>query len=86
MYQAVSLETDVNAAKVLAFSYPELRRGMNRLDNADPILTAVIEPELNEEDEKIAFALHAMRTQEINVRTIADLPQIAEQARLELKL
>ncbi len=86
MFQAVSLETDVNAAKVLAFSYPELRRGMNRLEEVDPILTAIVEPELNEQDEKIAFALHAMRAQEINVRTIADLPRIAEDARIELKL
>jgi hypothetical protein len=86
MFQAVSLESDVNAAKVLAFSYPELRSGMQRLDNADPILTAIVEPDLSEEDEKIAFALHTMRKQNIPIATIADMPRIAETARLELKL
>src|SRR3974390_1313387 len=30
MFQAVSLETDVDAAKVLAFSYPSLREGLRR--------------------------------------------------------
>jgi hypothetical protein len=86
MFQAVSLETDVNAAKVLAFSYPELRSGMRRLDSADPILTAVVEADLDESDERISFAMGAMRRQEIQVRTIAELPQIAETARLELRL
>ena len=86
MFQAVSLETDVNAAKVLAFSYPELRSGMRRVDNADPILTAVVETDLDESDERISFAMGAMRRQEIQVRTIAELPQIAETARSELRL
>src|ERR1039458_632335 len=34
MFQAVSLETDVDAAKVLAFSYPALREGLRRAGNA----------------------------------------------------
>ena len=86
MFQAVSLESDVNTAKVLAFSYPVLRAGMNRIDNADPLLTAVVESDLNENDEKIAFALHAMQAQEIRIATVAEMPRIAETARIELRL
>jgi hypothetical protein len=86
MFQAVSLVSDVNAAKVLAFSYPGIRAGMRRLDDVDPILTAVVEPDLNEEDEKIAFALYTMRQRDIHIATIADMPRIAETARLELKI
>jgi len=86
MFQAVSLESDVNAAKVLAYSYPSLRSGMQKLDGTDPILTAVVEEDLNQDDEKIAFALHTMRRQDIRVATIASMPRIAETARLELRL
>ena len=86
LFQAVSLESDLNAAKVLAFSYPELRRGFLSIEGADPVLTAVVEPELDRADERITFALHTMREHEINVATIADMPRIAETARIELRL
>ena len=35
MYQALSLEADVNAAKVLAFSFPRLREGVMRAEQAE---------------------------------------------------
>ena len=53
MFQAVSLETDVDAAKVLAFSYPALREGLRRAENAGSELTAVVEDGLSREDERL---------------------------------
>jgi hypothetical protein len=86
MFHAVSLESDIDAAKVLAFSFPELREGIRRKQNAKPELTAIVETALDREDESIAFALAVMQRSEIAVMTEADLPMIAERARQELRV
>jgi hypothetical protein len=44
MFHAVSLDADVEAAKVLAWSAPRLHEGIARIENARLELTAVIEP------------------------------------------
>jgi hypothetical protein len=44
MFHAVSLEADVEAAKVLAWSAPRLREGVARVEGATLELTAVVEP------------------------------------------
>ncbi len=44
MFQAVSLEGDVEAAKGLAYSAPQLREGVLRVESAKLELTAVVEP------------------------------------------
>jgi hypothetical protein len=44
MFHAVSLEGDMEAAKVLAFSVAGLREGVKRVEQADLELTAIIEP------------------------------------------
>ena len=44
MFHAVSLEADVEAAKVLAYSAPRLREGVTRVEQATLELTAVVEP------------------------------------------
>jgi hypothetical protein len=84
MFQAVSLETDVDAAKVLAFSYPALREGLRRTENAGSELTAVIEDGLNRGDEAIGFALATLAANEIRVAAVSEMPTYAERARVEL--
>ncbi|MGE0404950.1 MAG: DUF3037 domain-containing protein [Candidatus Korobacteraceae bacterium] len=86
MFHAVSLESDVDNAKVLAFTFPELREGLARKQNAKSELTAIIEPDLDFGDEAIAFARTVMERNEIRVATTADLAGLAEQARLELRV
>ena len=44
MFQAVSLESDVEAAKGLAYSAAALREGVERVEGAELELTAVVEP------------------------------------------
>ena len=44
MFQAVSLAGEVEAAKVLAYSAPQLAEGVRRVENATLELTAVVEP------------------------------------------
>ncbi len=86
MFHAVSLETDVDAAKVLAFSYPGIREGIARVEKAKSELTAVIEPDLDRSDEAILFALATLERSAIAVATTSELPGIAEHARLELHI
>jgi hypothetical protein len=86
MFHAVSLASDTDAAKILAFSYPELREGIARVEKAKTELTAIVEPELDRNDDQIAFALAVLRKSEIEVAAVADLPRIARVARTELGL
>src|SRR5574340_268674 len=84
LFHAVSLESDLDAAKVLAFSFPDLRDGIARVEKAQAELTAVVEADLERDDEAIAFALAVMQRGQIAVATTADLPRLAEVARREL--
>jgi Protein of unknown function (DUF3037) len=92
MFQAVSLEGDVEGAKGLAYSAPQLREGVLRVENAKLELTAVVEPlrtvsELEDEaGERYRFGVEAMERQEIRVVTLSDLARVAETARVELRV
>ena len=86
LFQALSLESDTDAAKVLAFSYPELRDGILRAENAKAELTAIVEGGLERKDDQVAFALAVLARSEIRTLTTAEVPQIARQARAELRL
>jgi Protein of unknown function (DUF3037) len=94
MFHAVSLEGDVEAAKVLAYSAPRLRDGVARVEAARLELTAVVEPlrtmPQGDEDhdgvERYRFAVEAMESQEIRVLTVNDLARAAETARRDLQL
>ena len=102
MFHAVSLEGDLEAAKVLAFSAPQIAQGVNRVENATLELTAIVEPLRGllgkdseeilatgaEEDrvEQYRFGVETMERNQIRVMTVADLPRIAERAREELRM
>jgi len=101
MFHAVSLESDTEAAKVLAWSAPRLREGIRRVESADLDLAAVIEPlrsiagkreagepsePATEDAERYQFGVSTMEAQQIRVLTTADLARAAETARIELRL
>ena len=102
MFHAVSLEGDLEAAKVLAFSAPQMAAGVARVENAALELTAIVEPLRGllgknseeilasgaEEDriEQYRFGVETMERNRIRVMTVADLPRIAERAREELRM
>ena len=92
MFQAVSLEGDVEAAKGLAYSAPQLMEGVQRVESARLELTAVVEPLRSVSDtedeamERYRFGVEAMERQEIRVMTISDLTRVAETARAELRV
>ena len=95
MFHAVSLHTDVELAKVLAFSAPALRSGVERLEQAELELTAIVEPlrdgrgEPGEDEDRIEqyrFGVETMEAEKIRVLTVNDLERVAETARRELRV
>jgi hypothetical protein len=92
MFQAVSLEGDVEAAKGLAYSAPQLMEGVQRVEAARLELTAIVEPlravsDIEDEAmERYRFGVEAMERQEIRVVTMNDLARVAETARVELRV
>jgi hypothetical protein len=92
MFQAVSLEGDVEAAKGLAYSAPQLIEGVERVENARLELTAIVEPlravsdTEDEAMERYRFGVEAMERQAIRVVTLSDLARVAETARVELRV
>ena len=102
MFHAVSLEGDLEAAKVLAFSAPQMAEGVARVENAALELTAIVEPLrglLGKNSEEILisgaeqdridqyrFGVETMERNQIRVMTVADLPRIGERAREELRM
>jgi hypothetical protein len=92
MFQAVSLEGDVEAAKGLAYSAPQLIEGVQRVENARLELTAIVEPlravsdTEDEAMERYRFGVEAMERQAIRVVTLNDLARVAKTARMELRV
>ena len=99
MFHAVSLDGDVEAAKVLAYTAPRLREGVVRVEGARLELTAVVESlravsaedekkhEFEEESaERYRFGVETMESQEIRVVTMNDLARAAQTARIDLRL
>jgi Protein of unknown function (DUF3037) len=96
MFQAISLETDADDAKLLAFSALGLIGGVRRVEHAELELTAIVEPirqgeseSENLSEDRIAqyrFAVEIMEEHTIRVMTSSDLPRIAETARRELRV
>jgi hypothetical protein len=78
LYHALALESDLNAAKALAFTYPKLREGIQREEKAQTTLTAVVESELDRDDDGVMFALATLKSSEIVVATLDEVPRIAE--------
>jgi Protein of unknown function (DUF3037) len=96
MFQAISLETDGDDAKLLAFSALSLIDGVKRVEHAELELTAIVEPIRQGETEsenlsedrvvQYRFAVEIMEEHTIRVMTSSDLPRIAETARRELRV
>ncbi len=94
MFQAVSLDPGLEAAKILAFSAAALRAGVERVEKAQLELTAVIEPAArlgatDEEPERLEmyrFGVETMEEFQIRVLTTSDMGRVAETARRELRV
>ena len=86
LFHAVSLETDINAAKVLAYSLPALQAAILKKEKATTELTAIVEANVDRRDAQVAFALATLEHSAIKVAGVDKLTVLAERARNELKL
>jgi len=86
LFHAVSLATDVNSAKVLAYSYSDMRENLHAAEHAMSDLTAITEDELDLQDEGVAFALATLQDNQIAIARVSDMPDIAGRVRVDLKL
>jgi hypothetical protein len=84
LFQAVSMKTSIEQAVLLASRYPGIAEKMSKTTLALPLLTAVIEDDLDRTQEQTQFALGMLSDSQIRVAISAEMPLLAEQARKEL--
>ncbi len=85
LFQAVTLKASVDAALLLAARYPRIAPVMSAKMEAAPMLTAVIDDDLDRSHEMVQFALSTMEDEKIGIALAAEMPLIAEVARRELR-
>jgi Protein of unknown function (DUF3037) len=84
LFHAVSMRGSVDAAVLLAARYSRIAPEMARLTEAAPMLTAVVEADLDRNRSEIGFALEMMQESRIRVTTTDETAQLAATARVEL--
>lgn len=86
LFHAVSLKGNVNAGITLAARYPEIESAMKTFEEPiEPVLTAVVDDGLPLTDIEIGFAIGMMKKHAIKVRPVAEMAEIAEEAKRELR-
>lgn len=86
LFQAVSMSTKVDAAVLLAARFQKIEPKMAEMTSATSILTAVVEPGLDRNKDEVGFALEMMEESRIQVVDTSDMPGIAEEARVDLRV
>jgi Protein of unknown function (DUF3037) len=85
LFHAVSLKAGVESAVLLAARYPRIAPVMSKVAEAAPVLTAVIDDNLDRGQDSVQFALSMMEDERIRIAVAAEMPMIAEVARRELR-
>ena len=85
LFHAVSLKASVDTAITLAARYPRIAPIMAKVTQTAPVLTAVIDDDLDRGNESVQFALSTMEEEKIRIAVAAEMPMIAETARRELR-
>ncbi len=84
LFHAVSMRASVDSAVMLAARYPKIVPVMEKIAGAAPLLTAVVEAEVDRARTEVGFALEMMEESRIRVATAGEMKQIADVARREL--
>jgi DUF3037 family protein len=82
---AVSLAQRVEHGMMLAARFPQIAAGMLAKRNAKAWLTAIVDDELDRGRDEVNFALEMMQENGVVVARAAEMPQIAEGIRVELR-
>ncbi|MGZ4874194.1 MAG: DUF3037 domain-containing protein [Candidatus Angelobacter sp.] len=83
-FHAVTLNSDVNTAKVLAFSFPQVAHGIRKAEGKRALLTAVVEDNLPSDDEAVNFARETLEQSAIRIAPVSAMSDIAAAAAREL--
>ena len=86
LFHAVTLSSDVNAAKVLAFSFPQLAQGIRKAEEKQALLTAIVEDDLPTDDETVNFARETLEQNAIRIAPVNTMAAIAREAARELRI
>jgi hypothetical protein len=84
MFHALALNLSREPAVTLAYRYSKIQQGM-RARNEEALLTAVINEEALRAKGEVASGIGMLRANEIEVLGVAEMPEIAERLRLELR-
>lgn len=84
LFHAVSLKTSVDPAISLWAGYTRIGPAMARMARAAPVLTAVIDDDIDRDKKSVQFALDMMKDEKIQIRPTTEMPMIAEAVRHEL--
>jgi Protein of unknown function (DUF3037) len=86
LFQAVSLKSGTMPARLLAADFPAIAVALKMKVRKVPILTAVVDDDLDRTKAHIVFVLHRMENAGITVAPVSEMPRIAERARREIRL
>lgn len=84
LFHAVALRSEVNAAKVLAYSFPQLAEGIRKSLGKQALLTAVVEDDLPADDDAVRFAQETLELNSIRIAAVNTMPSLAHVAAQEL--
>lgn len=84
LFHAVALKNSVDQAISLASRYPAIAAAMTEKKAPFPVLTAIIEDNPGQ-NEQIDFAKQMLKSSDIKIARVSELPAIATIARQELK-
>ncbi len=85
--QGVALSpASVDQAVILASRFPVIAAGIEAKEKALMTLTAIVDHDLDLKNNEIGFALEMMQEKGLRVASVAEMPRIAEEIRLELRV
>ena len=86
MFHALSLRSEVNAAKALALTFSGFRQGLQDEVQARVDLTAIVEDDVDRDSKSVQFAVATLKDYQIIVEDVGQLPRIAQRANKELEI
>jgi len=85
LFHGVSLQRSVNAAIEVASKFQTLSRTKNENKTFDPMLTVVVDDDLDRHEERVMYTLNAMSADGIQITELREMGTIAEAARSDLQ-
>jgi hypothetical protein len=84
MFQGLALNRSREPAVTLAYRYARIQAGM-RARNEEALLTAVIHEEAMREKGEVGFGIAMLRANEVEVRGVGEMAEIAERVLRETR-